>query len=115
MDIVGFTFDGEMKEYVTIKAIKISKWIDPKDLSMEAVFRLTIEHNLEKDGFKKLREFYVYFKREDLDNITIKKDVTDQMKEKKKETLNYKNRRKGLEERISPLGGSIPSRLKISG
>ena len=113
MDIVGFTFDGEMKEYVTIKAIKISKWIDPKDLSMEAVFRLTIEHNLEKDGFKKLREFYVYFKREDLDNITIKKDVTDQMKEKKKETLNYKNRRKGLEERISPLGGFV-DQLEIS-
>lgn len=112
MNIVGLTFDRELEGYVSIKTLKISKWIDPEDFSLDIVLRLTIEHNLEKEEFKKLEEFYVYFKKEDLDSITIKKDAIDLGKVKKKRTLYDENKKKELEERISPLGGFI-DQIKI--
>jgi hypothetical protein len=96
MDIIGVTFNGEMKDYITIKTIKISKWIDPKDLSMEVVFRLTIEHIFGQDGFKKLREFFIYFREEDLEEIILKEDTDE------------KNGAHGLEKKISPLREPIP-------
>lgn len=75
MDILGITFDRELKEYIAVKSIKISKWIDHVDLSSDIIFRLSIEHNYRKNEFRKLREFYIYFKKEDLDNIEIKENI----------------------------------------
>ncbi|KYK36968.1 MAG: hypothetical protein AYK19_07985 [Theionarchaea archaeon DG-70-1] len=98
MDIVGIAFDGEMKGYISLKAIKISKWINPGDLSLDVVFRITIEHISGKNGFKKLKRFYMYFKEEDLDNIILKESVIKPEKSKEKE----------LQEKISPLRGFIP-------
>ena len=112
MNIVGLTFDRELKGYVSIKTFKVSKWIDTADFSLAVVLRLAIEHNLENDEFRKLKEFYVYFKEEDLDSITIKEDAIGLGKVKKKGILDNKNRRKELEERISPLGGFI-DQIKI--
>lgn len=101
MDIIGITFDGEVKSYVILKTIKISKWVDPKNHSMEAIFRLTIEHTRGESGFRKLRQFHMYFGDEDLHNIVLLK------REKKKKNLNRKKEEQELQEKISPLRGII--------
>ncbi|MBU7025458.1 MAG: ATP-binding protein [Theionarchaea archaeon] len=106
MDIVGITFDEEIKEYIAIKTIKISKWINPRDLSLEVVFRINTEHFYGKNGFKKLEKLYVYFKDKDLDNID-EEYLMKLGKEKKEKILNDESR-EHLEERISPLRGYIP-------
>ncbi|KYK36963.1 MAG: hypothetical protein AYK19_07960 [Theionarchaea archaeon DG-70-1] len=71
MNIVGTTFNGELKEYIAIKAVKISKWIDTIDFSLDVIFRLAIEHKHINSEFKKVKKLYVYFRKEDLENITI--------------------------------------------
>lgn len=105
MDIVGIAFDGEMKGYVALKTIKISKWIDPDDHSMEVIFRITVEHIYENGETKKPRNLYVYFREEDFDNILSKESSLGLGKEDQEENL---NERRELEEKISPLRGYVP-------
>lgn len=107
MDIVGVTFDGEIEGYVAVKAFKISKWIDPDDLSLDVIFRLTIEHQYRKDGFRKARDLYVYFQKEDLENISVDSNSIKQEREILEKSQSDKSKERKLEERISPLEGYI--------
>ena len=108
MDFVGITFDGKMKDYVTVKAIKISKWIDPNNFSLDTIFRLTVEHKYGKDGFKEIKELYVYFKKEDFVNVTIDRDaMKKERKRLEKSQKLEKSKEHKLEERISPLEGYV--------
>lgn len=101
MDIVGVTFNGEMKSYIAIKTLKVSKWIDPQDSSLEAIFRLTIEHKRRENRLRKLKELYMYLKNEDLRDID-EKYIEKSKKEKRDISDNKKNE---IRERISPLKG----------
>lgn len=104
MNIIGITFDGELKDYIAIRTAKISKWIDPKDLSLKVIFRLTVEHVYGEKGFKKLKGFYVYFGEEDLRNVILS-DIIMLGKKSRGRSLNEEHE---LQERISPLRGFIP-------
>lgn len=105
MDIVGITFDEDIEGYVALRTIKISKWIDPKNLSLQVIFRITVEHIYENGGFKKLGNLYIYFKERDSDIILLKESSMGLGKEDQEENLNEKRE---LEEKISPLRGYIP-------
>jgi len=107
MDIVGIAFDGEMKGYITIAAIKISKWIDPNDYSLDIIFRLTIEHKYKDDRFRKIRKFYVYFTEEDLMKIIIDRNAIERERERLEKSLSERSKERKLEEGISPLEGYI--------
>lgn len=107
MNIVGITFDGELREYVIIEALKISKWINPADLSLDVIFRLTIGHIHGKDGFKRIRGLYVYFRKEDLDNAIIDLNIMKKEKEIIKKTRVDRSRERKLEEKISAIEGYI--------
>ena len=105
MDIVGITLDGELKGYVTIKSLKINKWIDPKDMSLDVIFRLTIEHKYKEEGFKKLEQLYVYFREKDLEDIIIEPQIIEMERKRLKKSLNDKSEERKLQEKISPLEG----------
>jgi hypothetical protein len=107
MDIIGITFDQEMKGYINVETVKISKWIDPEDLSLDVVFRLTVEHKYKEDRFRKIRRFYVYFRDEDLKNVIIDRNVLKQERERLEKSLSEGTRERKLEEGISPLEGYI--------
>lgn len=96
-----------MKGYVTVEAIKISKWIDPRDYSLDVVFRLTIEHKYRNDQFKKMGKFYVYFRDEDLEKLIIDRKAIEREKERLRRSLSERSRERRLEEGISPLEGYI--------
>ncbi|MGC1121046.1 MAG: ATP-binding protein [Candidatus Methanofastidiosia archaeon] len=112
MDIVGITFEGEAREYVSVNAMKISKWIDPdsftddKNPSLDIIFRLTIEHKYGSEGFKKLGEVHIYLRNKDFEDIIIDNDILE--KEESKKSHNS-GRNKDLEQEISPLEGFIPT------
>jgi hypothetical protein len=107
VNIVGITFNKELKEYVAVKAIKISKWIDLKDFSLDVIFRLTIEHKYRENKFTKIKELYVYFQKEDLENITIELDIIKLERKRLEESQSEKSKEHELEEKISPLKGYI--------
>lgn len=107
MDIVGMTFDEEMKGHISVETVKISKWIDPKDLSLDVIFRLTIKHKYKDDNTKKMKGFYVYFRDEDFENIKIDHKALKLEKERLEKSLSEKSKERKLEEGISPLEGYI--------
>ncbi|MGD2246777.1 MAG: ATP-binding protein [Candidatus Methanofastidiosia archaeon] len=107
MDIIGITFDGEMEGYLIIKALKISKWIDPKDLSLDVVFRITINHTYKDEKLKKIKKLYVYFLDKDLENIIIDKEAMKQEQKRLKNSLSEKGKQYEVEKGISPLEGYI--------
>lgn len=107
MDVIGITFDRCMKGYITVRSMKISKWVDPKDLSLDIIFRLTIEHKPRENEFKKLRGLHIYFRKKDLNNIIIEDEIIKFQKRKLKKSLSPKSKEHKLEERISPLGGYV--------
>ena len=122
MDIIGITLDGVLKEYVTIKALKVSKWIDHRNLpsytdnssleqsdpSLDVIFRLTIEHKYGEGGFRKLKDLYIYFREEDLENIIIEPDVITKERKRLQKSQSGRSKERKLEERISPLEGYVP-------
>jgi len=107
MDVVGITFEGEMKNYVAVKSLKINKWIDPHNLSLDVIFRLTVEHKYGKDGFKKIKNLYVHFQEEDLENIDIRPDVIKLERERLEKSQSARSEERKLQEKISPLEGYI--------
>jgi hypothetical protein len=107
MDIVGITFDEEMKGYLSVETVKISKWIDPTDLSLDVIFRFTIEHKYKDYNLKKLRKFYVYFRDEDFESIRIDRLTLRQKRKRLEKSLSERSRERKLEEGISPLEGYI--------
>jgi hypothetical protein len=107
MDIVGLTFDEELKEYVIIEALKVSKWINPRDFSLDVIFRLTIEHKYGKDGFRRVKELRVYFRKEDMENMAVDPEIIEKEKETIRKTELDRSRERELEEKISPLKGYI--------
>ncbi len=106
MNVIGITFDGEMKGYVVINDLKINEWLDPRDLSLDIVFRVTIEHKYGKDGFKKVKELYVYFPKEDMENISTDRHITREVRERLEKEV--REREYELRRKISPLKGYIP-------
>ena len=104
MDIVGLTIDGDMKDHVALRTIKISKWINPDNLSLYVVFRLTIEHIKGKNEFRNLKELYVYFRKEDLDDID-EESITWLEREEGSEG---KIEERKLKQKISPLKKPTP-------
>ena len=107
MDIVGITFDEEMRGYMTVEAIKISKWIDTTDYSLDVIFRLTVEHKYKDDQFNRIRKFYVYFRDEDLEKIIIDRNEIERERERLEKSLSERSKERKLEEGISPLEGYI--------
>jgi len=101
------TFDGEMEGYISVEAIKISKWIDPNDYSLDVVFRLTIKHKYKNDQFKKIGRFYVYFRNEDLEKLIIDRKAIERERERLQKSLSERSKERKLEEGISPLEGYI--------
>lgn len=107
MDIVGITFGEEMRGYVAINALKISKWFNPNDRSLDVIFCLTIEHMYVKDEFKKVRELYVYFPKEDIENITVDRHIIEEERERLERSEEDKSKEHELQKKISPLKGYI--------
>ena len=71
---------------------------------------MTIEHISGESGYRKLRQFHMYFRDEDLEkgNITLKDNILLWKKEEKKKNLNSGKEEQELQKRISPLRGIIP-------
>ena len=101
------TFDKEMRGYIGVEAIKISKWIDPEDNSLDVIFRLTVKHQYKDDQYRKIRKFYVYFRERDLENILIDHNTLERERERLKKSLSERSKERKLEEGISPLEGYI--------
>jgi hypothetical protein len=106
MDYVGLTFDNEMRECMTVETVKISKWINHDDLSLDVVFRLTVRHNYKDGQFKKIKRLYAYFHDKDLENLIIDHQALALERERLEKSLSKKKERK-FEEDISPLEGYV--------
>jgi len=107
MDVVGITFDGELKDHIVIRSLKINKWIDPDNLSLDVIFRLTVEHKYGEDGFKKIRQLYVYFREKDLKSIVIEPHIVEMERKRLEKSLTERSEERKLQEKISPLEGYI--------
>jgi hypothetical protein len=106
MDFVGLTFDNEMREFMAVETVKISKWINCNDLSLDVVFRLTVRHNYKDGQFKKIRRFYAYFHDRDFRNLIIDHSALALERKRLEKSLSEKKDRK-FEEDISPLEGYL--------
>ncbi len=107
MNIAGITFGKELMGYVTISALKISKWVDPQDNTLEIIFRLTVEHNYGEEGFKKIKELYVYFREEETESIIIDDNVIEQQRKRLRESEDVRTKEHKLQKEISPLEGYV--------
>ena len=107
MDIVGITFDGELKDYIVVRSIKVTKWINPDDLSLDVTFRITIEHKYGKDGFRKVKRLHAYFQKEDFRNISIEHHIMELQRKILEKSQSSKSKEHKLLEKVSPLEGYV--------
>jgi hypothetical protein len=108
MDIIGITFDGELQDYIKVKSIKVNKWINHEDLSLDVTFRISVEHKYGEKGFKKIKKAYVYFSEEDFKDIKIEKKSLKKEREILKKSKSTESEERKVQEEISPMEGYVP-------
>lgn len=107
MNIIGVTFGEELKDYINKCSIKITEWINPKNYSMNVIFQLNIEHLFGEAGFKKIKEFYIYFQENEFSDIEIDPHLIELERKILERGTHKGTNERNLHDNISPLTGYI--------
>jgi hypothetical protein len=87
--------------------MKITEWINPQNYYTTLIFQLNIEHLLGEDGFKRIKEFYIYFQQDDFSYIKIDPHLIEVERKILEKSTHKGTSERDLHDNVSPLSGYI--------